>query len=182
MLKKLRFIVPVVISTLFIGCAMPGGTKTDNTLRGIRLDPHAEAHPMVADLEVSDKKVMGQASGKVLSQGSLEREAIAAALKQTDGDVLVGVSYFYETTKGTDLTVTVMGYPARYRNFRAKEVKNDNKTNVLLKGQFIYEDGSSNNLSVTVNSAAANDVAPKAEAPAVHATPINPAIMNMREE
>jgi len=165
MLKKLNLLIPIAISTLFIGCHQP--LKKDNTLRAVELTPKAEAHQMIADLEVSEKKVMGQAQGKALSKEALEKEAVAEALKQTDGDVLVGVSYFYEFSKNANLSVTVVGYPARYKNFRPKEVDN-NKTNILLKGQFVYEDGSNNNLSVTVDNA----VAPAAPAsPATHSAP-----------
>ncbi|MCL2208143.1 MAG: hypothetical protein FWB90_08665 [Fibromonadales bacterium] len=164
MLKKLNFLIPIAISTLFIGCHQP--LKKDNTLRAVALTPKAETHQMIADLEVSEKKVMGQAQGKAVSKVALEKEAVAEALKQTDGDVLVGVSYFYEFSKNADLSVTVVGYPARYKNFRPKEV--DNKTNILLKGQFVYEDGSSNNLSVTIDNAAA-PAAPAA--PATHSAP-----------
>jgi len=171
MLKKLSFIIPIAIFTLLAGCGTPSQTKKDSTVRAIALAPQAEAHPMVADLEVSDKKVMGQAQGKLPaqaqrrlhSQASLEREAIAAALKQTDGDVLVGVNYFYELIKNTDLTVTAVGYPARYKNFRPKE-KENKKSDILLKGQFTYEDGSNNNLSVTIKNAP-SPTAQKEDAP-----------------
>jgi len=131
MLKKLNFLVSIAISTLIFGCA--NSSKKDNTLRAVKLTPQVEAASMVADLEVSDKKVMGQATGKALSKHELEKEAIAAALKQTDGDVLVGVNYFYETVKGTDLTVTIVGYPARYKNFRPREII-DTTTNLVVKG------------------------------------------------
>ncbi|MCL2261549.1 MAG: hypothetical protein FWC15_09390 [Fibromonadales bacterium] len=179
-------IFAMAFSTLIVGCA--NVTKKDNTLRAVELTPKAEAHQMIADLDVSDKKVMGQASGKAIFKHDLEKEAIAIALRQADGDVLVGVSYFYEFFKNADLLVTAIGYPARYKNFRPKEV--ENKTNVLLKGQFIYEDGSSNNLSVTVKNATPeaaqkteNAVTPVTHpAPAAYIRPATHEAVNAQEE
>jgi len=146
MLKKLNILASIAVLTAVTGCS---STQKSNNLRALALTPQAQAAPMVADLDVADKKALGQAKGKSISKRDLEQEAIAEALKQTNGDVLVGVSYFYEETNKIDLTVTVVGYPARYKNFRPKELPD--KADVLVGGNFFYKDGE-NNLSVTVKN------------------------------
>jgi len=144
MKRKFGFSMSIAILAAVVGCS---NTQKSNTLRAAELTPKAHAVPTVADLEVADKKVLGQAKGKTVSKHDLEQEAIAEALKPVNADVLVGVGYFYEEN-GKDLTVTVVGYPARYKNFRPKEVP---KADVLIGGNFFYEDGN-NNLSVTVKN------------------------------
>jgi hypothetical protein len=147
MLKKLSFLIPAAILVIITGCSV---AQKDNNLHAVKLMPSAQAVPMVADLEVADKKAMGQAGGKREFKELLEKEAVAEALKQTNGDVLVGVNYFYEY--GDSLTVTAMGYPARYKNFRQKEVSKT-EANVLVGGNFFYKDGTHNDVSVSVKNA-----------------------------
>jgi len=149
MLKKLSFLASIAVLTAVTGCS---NTQKSNNLRSVELTPKAQAAPMVADLDVADKKALGQAKGKAIFKRSLEQEAIAEALKQANADVLVGASYFYEEVNSlfkSDLTVTVVGYPARYKNFKPKEL--DPKADVLVGGNFFYKD-SDNNLSVMVKS------------------------------
>ena len=147
MLKKLNIMASIAVLMAAAGCS---STQKSNDLRTLELTPKAKATPMVAELDVANKKALGQAKGKVIFKRDLEQEAIAKALKQANGDVLVGVSYFYEEVDKTDLTVTVVGYPARYKNFKPKELP-DPKADVLVGGNFFYKDGD-NNLSVMVKS------------------------------
>jgi hypothetical protein len=169
MKRTLSFSVSIAILAAVAGCS---NTQKSNTLRAAELTPKAHAVPTVADLEVADKKVLGQAKGKTVSKHDLEQEAIAEALKPVNADVLVGVGYFYEEN-GKDLTVTVVGYPARYKNFRPKEVP---KADVLIGGNFFYEDGN-NNLSVTVKNVKPDDAPqePVAEQKP-HEIPVIPAV------
>jgi len=147
MLKKLNIMASIAVLMAAAGCS---STQKSNDLRTLELTPKAKATPMVAELDVANKKALGQAKGKVIFKRDLEQEAIAQALKQTNGDVLVGVSYFYEEVNKTDLTVTVVGYPARYKNFKPKELP-DTKADILVGGNFFYKDGG-NDLSVMVTS------------------------------
>jgi len=160
MLKKLSFIVSIAVLAAVTGCSST--TQKSNNLRAVDLTPQAQAVPMVADLEVANKKTLGQAKGKSISKRDLVQEAIAEALKQADADVLVGASFFYEEVDGTDLTVTVVGYPARYKNFRPKEIPN---ADILVGGNFFYKDGD-NDLSVTVKTTTPNVPQEKTETPA----------------
>jgi hypothetical protein len=122
-------VVAVAAALSLGGCAKT--TKT-NTVRYSDLSPKAEITATVADLEVSEKKVVGVAKGKLdppfVTKRTLIMEANANAIAQNEGaDVLVGVTYFYEEIGkwynpwDTKLTVTVTGYPAHYKNFRPKE-------------------------------------------------------------
>jgi outer membrane murein-binding lipoprotein Lpp len=159
MYKKLTSLASILIaSALIAGCS---NTVRDNTMKVIQLTPSVQGVPMVAELEVANQKVMGQAKGKAPSKSELEKEAVAEALKQTYGDVLVGANFFYEYVDKVDLTVTVIGYPARYKNFRPKEVP-AKKDDILVGGNFYYEDGSKNNISVTIKNPKSADTAPAA--------------------
>jgi hypothetical protein len=146
MSKKLVFLVFVSASAIIAGCS---SVVKDNTMKAIQLSPTVQSTPMVAELEVANRKVIGQAKGKPPSKSQLEKEAVAEALKQSDSDVLVGANFFYEYVDKVDLTVTVIGYPARYKNFKPKEVEGT-KEDILVGGNFSYEDGSNNNISVTI--------------------------------
>ena len=145
--------VGVVAVLAFTGCTPTASTKgkhvelgkpekisiSKNTLNGgkyIELTPKVETTLTLADLEVSEKRVIGTAEGFIASRDDLEREAVAQALLQKDGaDLLVGTSFYYNTSERSIttsdgsvtvkryLTVTVAGYPARYKNFRTYDSK-----------------------------------------------------------
>jgi len=150
MSKKLVFLVSIVSAFAIIaGCS---SVVKDNTMKAIHLTPNVQGAKMIAELDVASNKVIGQAKGKTPSKNQLEKEAIAEALKQSDSDVLVGANFFYEYVNNVDLTVTVIGYPARYKNFKPKEVCNTSEKDVLIGGNFYYEDGSKNNISVTIKN------------------------------
>jgi len=104
---------------VFVGCTSAART---NTLSALEFAPSAHTTATLADLVVSDRKVVGQASGLPSLRRALEQEAIANAL-QGNADALVGANFFYET-KGTraernqNMTIVVIGYPAVFKNFR----------------------------------------------------------------
>ncbi|MDR0305959.1 MAG: hypothetical protein LBI42_03870 [Chitinispirillales bacterium] len=150
MLKKLCFMMTAAfVASGIIGCSR---TLKDNTLywgfasapdahtRVVWLDSdYKRVDAMEADLEVGEKKVMGQAEGKRTQKGSLERQAFFEALKsakssQEPADVLVAANYFYKTHKA-DMTVTVVGYPARYTNIRPKNADNINNGNAVTQSK-----------------------------------------------
>jgi len=162
--KKTVFLVFIVLAFAIIaGCS---SVVKDNTLKSIQLRPNAQITPMTAELEVSNKKVMGQAKGKPIFRSQLEKEAIAEALKQADGDVLVGANIFsVDSTKYFffgELTITVIGYPAKYKNFKPKEVCNTKNTDedILVGGSFYYEDGSKKNIHVNIKNPKSVESAP----------------------
>ena len=74
--------------------------------------------PVVADMDVEEKKINGQSEGRTgKSIEVLKLDAIADALKQSNADVLVE-PIFETEIDGTKIRVKVTGYPARYSNFR----------------------------------------------------------------
>jgi len=148
MSKKLVFLAFVATAIFIAACS---NVVKDNTMKAIQLTPSVQGIPMVAELDVAGQKVIGQAKGKTPYKAELEKEAIAEALMQVNADVLVGANFFYEYVDKADLTVVVVGYPARYKNFKPKEVC-EVKEDILIGGNFSYEDGSKNNISVTIKN------------------------------
>lgn len=125
MLKKRFFEASVMVAALMlIGCSTQVVTKGNN-LQGKYIAAAANGISVVADLAVAEKKVMGKAKGNIFNTAELEKEAILNALLQgssgAPADVLVAANFFYETVDN-DVTVTVIGYPARYRNFRSDNI------------------------------------------------------------
>jgi hypothetical protein len=107
-----------------------------NTVKGLEIKPGAVASVTVADLEVSETKVIGVAKGLLLppivTKETLTQGAITDAVMKHEGaDVLVGITIFTELNK-RDMTVTVTGYPARYKNFRAYEPWTEQKADKLI--------------------------------------------------
>jgi hypothetical protein len=75
--------------------------------------------PVTSDLIISDKKVTASHSGEATyaSWDYLKEMAVAKALESADSDVLLEPNYELKLV-GKERTVTVVGYPAKYRNFR----------------------------------------------------------------
>jgi len=112
----------VAALSVFCGCLT---TVRDARFRSIELTPVSQTEvETVADLQVvSEKKVVGVARGIVTSSEQkqnlyVEALELAIASDPSDADVLVAPSYFELTEDKFNVTVTVMGYPARYTNFR----------------------------------------------------------------
>lgn len=76
--------------------------------------------PVIADLEVKEFKVTGSATSDFQTSGiaQLKQKAIANALKEAGGDLLVEPRFSTESSRGRT-TVTVSGWPASYKNFRS---------------------------------------------------------------
>jgi hypothetical protein len=77
---------------------------------------------MIAELNVSEQKVIGQIKGLLNAKEYLQEKAVAAALNN-GGDFLTEIEYFYEE-EGDSLSVIVTGFPVRYTNFRLKGLEN----------------------------------------------------------
>jgi len=126
MLRARVFPIAAVAAALVLGgCSR---TVKDAYFRSIELTPVSQAGvETVADLQVvSEKKVIGVAKGIVTSpeqRHSLYVEAVELAIASdpSGADVLVAPSYFETTEDRMYVTVTVIGYPARYKNFRRSE-------------------------------------------------------------
>ena len=73
--------------------------------------------PTVVDLKVDETKVTGTASSSISTSEVLKQEAISDALKKCKCDVIVEPSFEIITARG-NTTVTMIGFPAIYKNFR----------------------------------------------------------------
>lgn len=90
-----------------------------HTARTTSIPATTESIANVSDLDVSEDKVTGSSTGKMLSKKQKEGNAIANALQKTGADILVEPQFTYTYNKKGKLTsVEVSGYPARFRNFR----------------------------------------------------------------
>jgi hypothetical protein len=103
---------------LFVSCSVTQKT----TKSGYADGPNVVQKPVVADLQVSETKVSGTATGK-RSQGigDVKQLAIADALLKSNADVLIEPRYEIKSTFSY-ITVNVTGYPATYKNFRPMEI------------------------------------------------------------
>jgi hypothetical protein len=123
MLRKCFFTVAATVAAALVlgGCAR---TIKDARFRVVELSPVSQdGVETVADLQVlGTKKVIGTAKGFAKTpeqENDLGVQALESALASDPSgpDVLVAPSYFY-VRDYDELTVTVVGYPARYKNFR----------------------------------------------------------------
>jgi hypothetical protein len=113
-MKKLFAIV--VSSIVLYSCSSMQKTSTAKTMD---IYGGGVLHfPVVADLDIRETKTSGSKAGTTsTSLDLLKVEAIAAALKAANADVLIEPSYQIET-EGSRVTVSVTGWPASYKNFR----------------------------------------------------------------
>jgi len=136
MTNKLYIAGILLAVLLLVGCAEvpilmptppapPEETSSSSSLKTIDFRTMSVMPFLTADLNVDANKAVGTATGTVANRANVEREALANALKsanrgQLDGniaDLIVEPTYFYEQ-RGRNITITAIGYPARYRNFR----------------------------------------------------------------
>lgn len=75
--------------------------------------------PVVVDLDVKETKVTGSVTANAGTPvSSMKVNAVADAIKNANADVLVEPRFETVTTNGKT-TVTVLGFPASYKNFRS---------------------------------------------------------------
>ncbi|MCL2183710.1 MAG: hypothetical protein FWB85_09610 [Chitinispirillia bacterium] len=114
----MRLVPAAAVAALFFtGCV--ASVSKSNTIKAIDAAPKVSATVTFADLAVSEKKVMGTANGIIgdVTKEGLEQEAVYQALQQHGADVMVGSNFFY-VVANDEMTVTIVGYPANYKNFR----------------------------------------------------------------
>ncbi len=148
-MKKTILLFVAVYGLVLTGCA---GSKF-TSIKTLGVGPEAvEPLPLTADLNVSDQKVRGEASGRVGSDlgndDRLVKEATARALGQypprVDApDVLVAMNVYKEPRGKDSLRVVVSGYPAWYHNFRTvKEETGDSAWLILTNTSDMGSKGS----------------------------------------
>lgn len=110
-------IISIAAATLFLtACA----TKKTATVKSS--DIHGSGviqYPVIADLDVKEQKVSGsvQWRGGGASLNDLKEMAMTDAVKKSNADVLIEPTFEIEI-KGRRKSVTAVGYPANYKNFR----------------------------------------------------------------
>jgi len=115
-----RYLLFFLCPFLLIGCS---STVKTNSLVGVGVsETEVEVLPVTADLAVSEQKVIAVATGNITDIDNLTKAALAQALGQgqpsvTGADVLVG-QHSYTEANGTELKITLTGYPAYFTNFR----------------------------------------------------------------
>ena len=107
-------------SIVFFSCS---SVQKTSTAKSMNIYGMGVMHiPVLADLEVSETKITGTKTGSSTSSlDELKAEAIAAALKTSNADVLIEPAFQIETDRSR-ITVVVTGRPATYKNFRKMEL------------------------------------------------------------
>lgn len=136
---------------LLTSCGITTKSKTSTVKTMDIINGGVYTKPLLADLDVKETKVTATAKGTLSKDGIdfVKNQAVASALKTTNGDILVEPKYDIETV-GDDITVTVTGFPANYKNFR--QLKAEDST--FLKNRVLLNAGSANlktNESTSVN-------------------------------
>ncbi len=114
---KSLLLLSVGLTFLLTSCKSYSKTAVSSDIQG----PTVIQKPVVADLDVKEKKVSGTATAKGSKRVSeLKEMALNDALTKANADVLIEPRYEISTS-GNKSTVTVTGYPATYKNFRPME-------------------------------------------------------------
>ena len=115
-MKNNILLVAILVTTLLTSCAVYK-SKTSKT---IDIYGSGVIHkPVLVDLDVRGRKASGIANEKKhLSLETIKQNAIANLLKNEDADVLVEPIFETEIYR-SNITVTVTGWPATYKNFRS---------------------------------------------------------------
>jgi hypothetical protein len=116
-LKPFRRLFALFFASILLGsCSTVSKFSSAKT---IDITPLVVQKPTVADLVVKEAKVTGNFSGKSMTipLETIKSEAVAAALKTVNADVLIEPRFDY-VINGKLTTVTVSGFPAIYKNFR----------------------------------------------------------------
>lgn len=154
-----RFILPL-LAAMFIATTATAQQRSDqidyqeSSARNLEPEHLMLLTPLVADLEVSAIKVQHTEvkafENIVITQDiikmmpELKKVALSKAARASNADVLVGTTIDVVTNSNGRLEITVIGYPAFYRNFRkaessdieivdyARKVERDNKNSRIV--------------------------------------------------
>ncbi len=111
-----NLMMAVGIIAITTSCSTPTNISTAKTAN---INANVVSTPVIADLDVKDKKVVGTASyDREMPVDYVKDMAVATALKTVSADVLVEPNFDIQKL-GMRTSVTVSGYPATYKNFRS---------------------------------------------------------------
>lgn len=112
-MRASRILLAVLSITSLTGCA----SVITGTARSVEA-PGAVVHqPVTSNLDVKSTRVSGRATVKAGQEALGRNSALRSALAAAQADVLVAPTYTIERD-ASNLTVTVTGYPATYKDFR----------------------------------------------------------------
>ena len=122
MSRFIKIVMLLIVTTiLFTGCAVTtvtARTSVEEAKIAYMRDTGVFHIPVIAELEVSQTKITGTASGTNENFELLRVRAVNNALAANNADVLLEPRFSYESTiRG--MTVRVTGFPANYKNFRS---------------------------------------------------------------
>ncbi len=140
-MKLKSFFAFAIVAIAFTSCGVSSKSKTSTVKTMDIVNGGVYTKPLLADLDVKETKVTATAKGTLSKEGIdfVKNQAVASALKTTNGDILVEPKYEVETVND-DITVTVTGFPANYKNFR--QLKAEDST--FLKNRVLLNAGSAN--------------------------------------
>jgi len=112
---RVQMLVVSLSSVLLLsGCAsVITGTARSKEVPGAVLH-----QPVTSNLEVRNTRATGRATVTLRQEALGRNNALRAAIASAQADVLVAPTYTVERD-GSNLTVTVTGYPATYKDFRS---------------------------------------------------------------
>lgn len=112
----MRNLIAVVLLLSLASCSTV--KSTTNTAKTLNIYGSGVIQkPVIVELDIKETKVTATTIGKLGSNiAVLKAEAVSLAIKNANCDVLVEPSYTIVTQK--NISVTVTGFPATYKNFR----------------------------------------------------------------
>ncbi len=115
MKRKITTFVAVIGAVFIMTSCMSTNSNSARTMEITKTG--VIQNTVIVDLDIKQEKVTGVATGKVTATASIKIDAVANALRPTNADILVEPSY-NTVTSGSNITITVTGFPAYYKNFR----------------------------------------------------------------
>jgi hypothetical protein len=143
MKTKMKVAIGILITIAFVGCATVDTRYVREEAKVSYMKDTGVFHiPVVADLDVSQAKITGTATGNTDNLQILRVRAVNNALSTNNADVLLEPRFTLEvTSRGTKVTVT--GFPANYKNFRSITESDtqllDNMYNIMRSSKYIEE-------------------------------------------
>ncbi|MCQ2156479.1 MAG: hypothetical protein MJY57_04695 [Bacteroidales bacterium] len=124
-----KTLILAAIAALCCSCSTPLQKSVTRSASFIDLNGTIASTVTLADLQISDKHVSGSwvispaEKNNTISfdKNTAQKLAVANALDITDADILVAPKWTYTYENGKLVEVNVVGYPAKYANFRTKE-------------------------------------------------------------
>ena len=131
-MKRILVLLAVVVTMTSCSVTRSGTSKT------MYINGAGVTHmPVIADLNVSQNKASYTLEVKKTATKTARDTAISFLLEQESADVIVEPTFVTET-RGINTELTVTGWPATYKNFRAMTEKDIKLIEVAAPGVSTY--------------------------------------------